>query len=44
MCIRDRLYAGAGVVPGSVPASETAETATKFRTMLSALGLGSSVD
>lgn len=39
-----RLYAGAGVVPGSVPASETAETATKFRTMLSALGLGSSVD
>lgn len=33
------LYAGAGIVPGSVPAAETAETQTKFRTMLSALGL-----
>ena len=33
------LYAGAGIVPGSVPALETAETQTKFRTMLSAMGL-----
>lgn len=33
------LYAGAGIVPGSVPAMETAETQTKFRTMLSAMGL-----
>ncbi len=33
------LYAGAGIVPGSVPAAETAETQTKFRTMLNALGL-----
>ncbi|KAF1019260.1 MAG: Isochorismate synthase DhbC [Paracidovorax wautersii] len=34
-----RLYAGAGVVAGSVPASETAETQTKFSTMLRALGI-----
>ncbi|MYZ44778.1 isochorismate synthase [Achromobacter sp. KS-M25] len=33
------LYAGAGIVPGSIPAAETAETQTKFRTMLNALGL-----
>lgn len=38
------LYAGAGVVPGSVPARESAETQTKFRTMLSALGLSESID
>ncbi len=36
-----RLYAGAGVVPGSEPARELAETGVKFRTMLSALGLAS---
>ncbi|MFT4192443.1 MAG: isochorismate synthase [Comamonas sp.] len=34
-----RLYAGAGIVPGSVPQSEVDETQTKFRTMLRALGL-----
>jgi len=34
-----RLYAGAGVVPGSQPAHELAETGVKFRTMLAALGL-----
>ena len=34
-----RLYAGAGVVAGSVPAAEVAETAAKFRTMLEAMGL-----
>jgi isochorismate synthase len=34
-----RLYAGAGVVPGSEPAHELAETGVKFRTMLAALGL-----
>ncbi|RZL65819.1 MAG: isochorismate synthase [Variovorax sp.] len=39
-----RLYAGAGIVAGSVPASESLETGTKFRTMLSALGLGSALD
>lgn len=38
------LSAGAGIVPGSVPERETAETQTKFRTMLSALGLGQSID
>ncbi|MFA4912769.1 MAG: isochorismate synthase [Burkholderiaceae bacterium] len=38
------LYAGAGIVPGSVPQRETAETQTKFRTMLSALGLGQSIE
>lgn len=37
------LSAGAGIVPGSVPERETAETQTKFRTMLSALGLGHSI-
>lgn len=41
---RATLYAGAGIVPGSVPARETAETQTKFRTMLSALGLGQSIE
>lgn len=34
-----RLYAGAGIVAGSDPAAEVAETQTKFRTMLRALGL-----
>ncbi|MFD5650506.1 isochorismate synthase [Streptomyces sp. NPDC127039] len=33
-----RLYAGAGVVSASDPASETAETAAKFRTFLNAVG------
>ncbi|WP_111604466.1 isochorismate synthase [Streptomyces sp. Amel2xB2] len=33
-----RLYAGAGVVQASVPASETEETAAKFRTFLDAVG------
>lgn len=34
-----RLYAGAGIVAGSDPADERAETAAKFRTALSAMGL-----
>lgn len=34
-----RLFAGAGVVAESDPASELAETEAKFRTMLQALGL-----
>lgn len=34
-----RLYAGAGVVAGSDPASEVDETSAKFRTMLDAMGL-----
>lgn len=34
-----RLYAGAGIVADSDPASEVAETAAKFRPMLDALGL-----
>jgi isochorismate synthase len=34
-----RLYAGAGIVAGSEPESELAETSAKFRTLLSALGL-----
>ncbi len=33
-----RLYAGAGVVAASEPEAETAETAAKFRTFLSAVG------
>ncbi|MBO0826435.1 MAG: isochorismate synthase [Streptosporangiales bacterium] len=36
---RLRLFAGAGIVPGSVPDAEVAETAAKFRTMLDALGV-----
>lgn len=36
-----RLYAGAGIVPGSDPAAETAETAAKFEALLRALGLPS---
>lgn len=34
-----RLYSGAGIVAGSVPAAEVAETSAKFRTMLEAMGL-----
>ncbi|MER2091282.1 MAG: isochorismate synthase DhbC [Saccharopolyspora rectivirgula] len=34
-----RLFAGAGIVEGSDPASELAETTAKFRTALSAMGL-----
>lgn len=33
-----RLFAGAGVVAASSPEAETAETAAKFRTFLSAVG------
>ncbi|MGC5009523.1 isochorismate synthase DhbC [Streptosporangium sp. DT93] len=35
-----RLFAGAGIVAGSVPESELAETTAKFQTMLHAAGLG----
>ncbi|WP_286202940.1 isochorismate synthase [Rhizobium lusitanum] len=34
-----RLYAGAGIVPGSTPDGEVAETAAKFRAMLDAFGI-----
>ncbi|WP_245155728.1 isochorismate synthase [Paracoccus ravus] len=34
-----RLYAGAGIVPGSDPEAEMAETASKFAALLQALGL-----
>jgi isochorismate synthase len=34
-----RLFAGAGVVAGSTPDGETAETTAKFRTVLRALGI-----
>lgn len=34
-----RLYAGAGIVPGSDPLAEVAETAAKFGALLAALGL-----
>ncbi|MCM2129833.1 isochorismate synthase [Larsenimonas rhizosphaerae] len=34
-----RLYAGAGLVPGSDPQKELIETGTKLRTMLNAMGL-----
>lgn len=37
-----RLYAGAGIVPASVPAEELTETAVKLRTLLDALGLDES--
>ncbi|PZR12488.1 MAG: isochorismate synthase [Azospirillum brasilense] len=36
---RARLYAGAGIVPGSDPQAEARETAAKFRAMLNALGV-----
>jgi isochorismate synthase len=35
------LYAGAGIVEGSVPADELLETSAKLRTMLAAMGLES---
>ncbi|RCW82891.1 isochorismate synthase [Paracoccus lutimaris] len=34
-----RLYAGAGIVPGSEPMAEAAETGAKFGALLAALGL-----
>lgn len=34
-----RLYAGAGIVAGSCPQAETAETGAKFRTFLDAVGI-----
>ena len=34
-----RLFAGAGIVAGSVPETELAETTAKFQTMLRAVGL-----
>lgn len=34
-----RLFAGAGIVPGSDPLAETTETGAKFRALLRALGL-----
>ena len=34
-----RLFAGAGIVAGSEPAAELAETTAKFRTLLDALGV-----
>ncbi|MBI1205759.1 MAG: isochorismate synthase [Azospirillum sp.] len=38
-----RLYAGAGIVPGSLPQAEVAETDAKFSTMLNALQFGDDV-
>ncbi|MCR3750342.1 isochorismate synthase [Lentzea californiensis] len=38
-----RLFAGAGIVAGSDPRAELAETSAKFRTMLRALGLEDAV-
>ncbi|TDC88318.1 isochorismate synthase DhbC [Saccharopolyspora aridisoli] len=38
-----RLFAGAGIVPGSDPADELAETSAKFRTALTAMGLSQAV-
>lgn len=40
---RVRLYAGAGVVAGSSPEKELAETGAKFNTMLNALGISERV-
>jgi isochorismate synthase len=34
-----RLYAGAGIVAGSTPEQELAETSAKFRTMLNGMGI-----
>jgi isochorismate synthase len=39
-----RLFAGAGIVPASDPASEWAETGAKLRTMLRAFGIGDEGD
>lgn len=36
---RMRLFAGAGIMPDSIPESELAETDAKFRTLLAALGV-----
>ncbi|WP_054054268.1 isochorismate synthase [Alloactinosynnema sp. L-07] len=36
---RMRLFAGAGIMPDSVPESELAETTAKFHTLLAALGM-----
>lgn len=36
---RARLFAGAGIVPGSCPKAETAETGSKFAALLRAFGL-----
>jgi isochorismate synthase len=38
-----RLFAGAGVVAGSTPQGELAETSAKFRTMLRAMGVDADV-
>lgn len=38
-----RLYAGAGIVAGSRPDDELAETSAKFRTLLSAMGVAQAV-
>ncbi|WP_412761241.1 isochorismate synthase DhbC [Parageobacillus thermoglucosidasius] len=38
-----RLFAGAGVVEGSTPEGELAETSAKFRTMLQAIGLNNDI-
>jgi len=35
-----RLYAGAGIVPGSDPWAEAEETGAKFGALLAALGIG----
>lgn len=40
---RARLFAGAGIVPGSLPQAEVAETDAKFMTMLNALQMGDDV-
>jgi isochorismate synthase len=34
-----RAFAGAGIVAGSQPAAELAETSAKFRTLLAAIGM-----
>jgi isochorismate synthase len=36
---RARLYAGAGIVTGSDPEAEAAETSAKFQTLLRAMGI-----
>lgn len=39
-----RLFAGAGIVPGSDPWAEAAETGAKFGAMMTALGIPATVD
>ena len=39
-----RLYAGAGIVPGSEPEAEVRETKAKFRAMLHALGVDAAAE